>query len=255
VGSTNPCELIASLKESFLHNADAVQAEEMSAYMKDRFQFFGIKAKLRKDIAQSWLQSLPKQLSSAERREIVLILFHQEQREFHYSAIDWMNAWNKVAIEKDDADLLMFLITTHSWWDSVDAVASNYLGKYIQKFPIEGAQLIDEWRNSGNIWLQRSCLIHQLKYGNETNFSLLSDLIHQFKHEKEFFIQKAIGWSLRQYSKFQPEAVRDFLHDSDLKGLARKEAEKYILTKDSSAFADCKTKDRCAIRLNFSPKK
>ncbi len=200
----------------------------MSAYMKQRFQFFGIKAHLRKDIARNWLQNLPRQLDSAERREIVLTLYHQEQREFHYAAIDWMNTWKKEVIEKDDADFLKLLIITHSWWDSVDAIASNYLGKYLRKFPLEGTELIEEWRNSENMWLRRSCLIYQLKYGNETDFPLLISLINQFKHEKEFFIQKAIGWSLRQYSKFQPEAVRDFLHDSDLKGLARKEAEKYL---------------------------
>jgi 3-methyladenine DNA glycosylase AlkD len=228
VGSINSSELIASLKDSFLLHADSVQAEGMSAYMKQRFQFFGVKAQLRKDLTRNWLQSLPKHLDSAERREIVLTLFHQEQREFHYAAIDWMNAWKKEVIEKDDADILKLFITTHSWWDSVDAIASNYLGKYVRKFPIEGNDLIDEWRHSDNMWLRRSCLIYQLKYGNETDFPLLISLINQFKHEKEFFIQKAIGWSLRQYSKFQPEAVRDFLHDSDIKGLARKEAEKYI---------------------------
>ena len=57
---------------------------------------------------------------------------------------------------------------------------------------------------------------------------MMMDLINQFKNDKQFFIQKAIGWSLRQYSKYQPEAVRDFLQDSDLIGLARKEAEKYL---------------------------
>jgi 3-methyladenine DNA glycosylase AlkD len=228
LGSTNTSELIASLKDSFLRHADAVQAEGMTAYMKQRFQFFGVKAQLRKDIARSWLQALPKDLSQADRRELVLMLFNQEQREFHYTAIDWMNAWKKDLIQSEDTDLLKFLISTHSWWDSVDAIASNYLGKYIRKFPAEGAELIEAWRHSDNMWLRRSCLIHQLKYGNDTDFTLLIGLINQFKHEKEFFIQKAIGWSLRQYSKFQPEAVRDFLHDSDIKGLARKEAEKYI---------------------------
>ncbi len=200
----------------------------MNAYMKNKFVFFGIKAPVRKALADAWIKSLPATLSPTERKEIVWELYNQEQREFHYVAIDWMNAWKKEMIEKDDSDFLKLLITTHSWWDSVDAIASNYLGKYIQKFPIEGTELIEEWRHSDNMWLRRSCLIHQLKYGNNTDFTLLMDLINQFKNDKEFFIQKAIGWSLRQYSKFQPEAVRDFLHDSDLKGLARKEAEKYL---------------------------
>ncbi len=212
----------------FRAGANETNALGMNAYMKNKFVFFGIKAPVRKALADAWIKSLPATLSPTERKEIVWELYNQEQREFHYVAIDWMNAWKKEMIEKDDSDFLKLLITTHSWWDSVDAIASNYLGKYIQKFPIEGAELIEEWRHSDNMWLRRSCLIHQLKYGNNTDFTLLMDLINQFKNDKEFFIQKAIGWSLRQYSKFQPEAVRDFLHDSDLKGLARKEAEKYL---------------------------
>ncbi len=212
----------------FRAGANETNALGMNAYMKNKFVFFGIKAPVRKALADAWIKSLPATLSPTKRKEIVWELYNQEQREFHYVAIDWMNAWKKEMIEKDDSDFLKLLITTHSWWDSVDAIASNYLGKYIQKFPIEGAELIEEWRHSDNMWLRRSCLIHQLKYGNNTDFTLLMDLINQFKNDKEFFIQKAIGWSLRQYSKFQPEAVRDFLHDSDLKGLARKEAEKYL---------------------------
>ncbi len=220
--------LISALRTSFQAHADERNAEGMEAYMKNRFVFFGIKAQARKDLASAWTQSIPKDISPKERKVLVKRLFQEEQREFHYTAIDWMNKWKKESFEPSDSSLLQQLIITHSWWDSVDAIASNYLGKYIQRFPEQGADLVEEWRQSDNMWLRRSCLIYQLKYGNNTDFTLLMDLINQFKSDKEFFIQKAIGWSLRQYSKFQPEAVRDFLQDSDLKGLARKEAEKYL---------------------------
>ena len=200
----------------------------MTAYMKNKFVFFGIKAPVRKALADAWMKSIPANINPGERKEIVFELFKQKEREFHYVAIDWMNQWKKECFEPTDSFLLRYLITTHAWWDSVDAIASNYLGKYIQHYPEQGSDLIEEWRHSDNMWLHRSCLIYQLKYGNDTDFTLLMDLINQFKSDKEFFIQKAIGWSLRQYSKFQPEAVRDFLHDSNLKGLARKEAEKYL---------------------------
>jgi 3-methyladenine DNA glycosylase AlkD len=76
--------------------------------------------------------------------------------------------------------------------------------------------------------LQRSCLIFQLKYKEKVNFTLLKSLIVQFQMDKEFFIQKAIGWSLRQYSKSEPEAVRKFVEEIQLKGLAKREAIKYI---------------------------
>jgi len=220
--------LVSALRSSFQTHADTENANGMEAYMKHRFVFFGVKAQARKDLAISWKKSIQKDISPRDCKEIVRRLFQEEQREFHYTAIDWMNQWKKDCFEASDDGLLKKLITTHSWWDSVDAIASNYLGKYIRLYPEQGADLVEEWRHSENMWLRRSCLIYQLKYGNSTDFTLLMDLINQFKGDKQFFIQKAIGWSLRQYSKFQPEAVRDFLKDSDLKGLARKEAEKYL---------------------------
>jgi 3-methyladenine DNA glycosylase AlkD len=78
------------------------------------------------------------------------------------------------------------------------------------------------------MWLNRSCLIYQLKYKKDVNFDLLKSLIQQYQPVKEFFIQKAIGWALRQYSKFNPDEVRDFIEEINLQGLARREGAKYI---------------------------
>lgn len=216
------------LEESFRKSNNTENGLAMSKYMKGRFPFFGIKATERKSIQKDWLQSLPNDLTSEERRFILIELWQKEEREFHYVAIDWMNSWNKKLILESDADLLHWLITNHSWWDSVDAIASNYLGKFISKYPETGSKLIHDWRNDGNMWLNRSCLIFQLKYGNSTDFELLKSLIQQYQPVKEFFIQKAIGWSLRQYSKYQPESVRVFIEEIELKGLAMKEASKYL---------------------------
>lgn len=220
--------LISALNRDLSASAIPENGPIMSHYMKGHFPFFGVSAVPRKAIFLRVKKQLNSELNGKEKRQFIQRLFQQNERELHYIAIDFLNSLRKDEIQESDGELLHELITTYSWWDSVDAIASNYLGKYIQKFPLQGAELIEEWRNSGNMWLRRSCLIYQLKYGNNTDFTLLMDLINQFKSDKEFFIQKAIGWSLRQYSKFQPEAVRDFLHDSDLKGLARKEAEKYL---------------------------
>ena len=88
--------------------------------------------------------------------------------------------------------------------------------------------MIEEWRHEDNLWLNRSCLIFQLKYKDATDFELLKDLIRQYQGNSEFFIQKAIGWSLRQYSKFNPDAVRAFVDEIGLEGLAKREASKYI---------------------------
>jgi 3-methyladenine DNA glycosylase AlkD len=133
---------------------------------------------------------------------------------------------NGFAIE--DIHALEHFIVTKSWWDTVDLIASNAVGRYMLQFPEKRDTTIDHWRKSDNIWLNRSCLIFQLKYKDQTNFKLLKSLIQQYQFENEFFIQKAIGWSLREYSKTNPEGVRDFIEAIGLKGLAYREGGKYL---------------------------
>ena len=155
-------------------------------------------------------------------------LWQKEQREFHYVAMDFMAKWKDNDILLEDYNFIEFLLTNHSWWDSVDTLASNYLGRYLRVFPEQREVVIKSWRKSENMWLRRSCLIFQLRYKSQTNFELLKSLIFEFMHEKEFFIQKAIGWSLREYAKTNPVSVRNFVEESGIQGLAKREALKHI---------------------------
>ena len=198
----------------------------MSAYLKHKFLCFGIKSPIRKQIQKNWFQEIKQE--NHNHWEVVYNLWDLEQREYHYIAIDYLNKVPKQQIRKDDDQLIEELITTHSWWDSVDSIASNYVGMYFQKFPGKKEEVITRWRKSDNLWLNRTSLIFQLKYKDDVDFNLLKDLIKQFQPNKEFFIQKAIGWSLRQYSKFNPDAVRDFVEEINLQGLALREAKKYL---------------------------
>lgn len=220
--------LIDELEQAFNSHAHTENGLAMSKYMKGRFPFFGINAPKRKELQRVWFQKIPKDLSNHDRWTIIEELWAKDEREFHHVAFDYLNSWTKKFMEPTDAAKLKWLISNNSWWDTVDSIASNYLGKFCLAFPVEGAELIKEWRNENNFWLNRSCLIFQLKYGNNVDFQLLQSLIIQFQPNKEFFIQKAIGWSLRQYSKFNPKAVDAFVKEIDLQGLAKREATKYI---------------------------
>lgn len=218
--------LIAMLEAQLLAEKNDKKAVNMANYLKGHFQCYGIKAPVRNGIQAAWFKELDKQ--EIDHWDIICTLWEKDQREFQYIAIDYLNRIPKKKIHCDDYKILEELITSKSWWDSVDSIASNYLGKYFRKFPEQKKTVIERWRNSENLWLNRSCLIFQLKYKNDVDFELLKSLIVQYQNEKEFFIQKAIGWSLRQYSKFNPSAVREFIDEIDLKGLARREAAKYL---------------------------
>ena len=115
-----------------------------------------------------------------------------------------------------------------SWWDTIDGIAANQLGNYFILYPNKIVEVTNKWMDSENFWLQRCCLLFQLKYRDKTNENLLANLILQLTDSKEFFITKSIGWSLRQYSKFNPEWVRDFVNNNTLQPLSRREALRLI---------------------------
>jgi 3-methyladenine DNA glycosylase AlkD len=221
-------KILAELEASLVAARQPERAVKVEAYMKNRFPFFGMETQVRRRIQQSYLQALLKITDRQERWDIIRELYTREEREFHYAAIDWLNKWPKKYFTPADIDEFRWLITQHSWWDSVDTIASNALGKWARQFPEQTKHWVAEWLDSDSFWLQRSCLIFQLKYRKETDAQLLEALIQTLKPNKEFFIQKAIGWSLRELSKHKPEAVRAILERQELKGLALREASKYL---------------------------
>jgi 3-methyladenine DNA glycosylase AlkD len=118
-------------------------------------------------------------------------------------------------------------ITTKSWWDSVDGLAVM-AGEHFKRYPHLQSQITASWIHSDNIWLQRSALLFQLRYKEDTDWPLLEKYITTVFHNPEFFIQKACGWALRQYSKTNPNAVRVFVEKHTLSTVCRREAVKYI---------------------------
>jgi len=130
--------------------------------------------------------------------------------------------------KKEDIQLIEKLIITNSWWDSVDVIAKFILGNYLQEFPMETDAVITRFLNSENMWHNRSAILFQLGYKSKTNFDLLRSACEKHKTSKEFYIQKAIGWALREYTKTNPEAVRDYVLTTDLMPLSRKEALRNI---------------------------
>jgi 3-methyladenine DNA glycosylase AlkD len=125
-------------------------------------------------------------------------------------------------------DFIQELITTKSWWDTVDWI-SKFVGIYFQRFPHLVKPVTERWMASGNIWLQRVCLIFQLSLKDKTDFALMCDYILRLADSKEFFIQKGAGWALRQYSKLNPVAVTGFIETHpQLAPLTKREGLKWL---------------------------
>jgi 3-methyladenine DNA glycosylase AlkD len=221
-------ELVEDLRKRFQILENQNQAVKMAAYMKNIAPFFGVSSIPRKGIFNEWKETLPKDLSFEKRWELIFLLWEQEEREFQYVAVDWINSWNKNLYQKEDLMNLQMIIQSKSWWDTVDLLASNFLSNLIVKFPDLKFEMIENWSDTMDFWLHRSTLIFQLKYKQKTDLNLLSNQITRFKSNKEFFIQKAIGWSLREVSKWNPVWVKNVVEQQQLIGLAKREASKYL---------------------------
>ena len=217
--------LVAQLTDTFRQHANPSKAEEMERYMKNLFPFIGIQDPTRRALHKAWLKQATEQtLTSDQRWELVQALWIQEEREFHHSCIDWIQTWKKQEWIQEDGAQLTWILTNKSWWDSVDTIATYFVGNYCKNFPKEGAQLIQSYRTSSNMWLNRTAILFQLKYKKETDLHLLEEICAQFVPNKEFFIQKAIGWSLREAGKTFPTEVKGMVERLKLSGLARREA-------------------------------
>lgn len=216
-----------SLKSLFEQNAHPAQAGPMRKYMRDQFEYLGIKspqgAALLKDfIKENGLPPLDK-LDTISRE-----LWSLPQREFQYAAMSLMGRLEK-KYEPDFIRTIEYLLVTKSWWDTVDALASHAVGTQFKRFPTVKAKYIQKWRKSDNFWLRRTTLLFQLGYKKETDFDLLCKLIHENLGSDEFFINKAIGWALRQYAHTNPAPVKRFVKATkELHPLSRREALKNI---------------------------
>jgi len=210
--------------KNFAAAADPIRAEAMERYMRNLFPFYGVPSDLRKRLSKDALV-----LMKNEDQPFLIVreLYNLDQRELQYVAMDGFfksrKKWSNQVLEE-----LEWMITTKSWWDTVDFIASNCVGHCLKHDPQFARKQSLKWIHSENLWLRRTSLIFQLKYGINTDSELLTELINHTRHEKEFFIKKAIGWALRQYAKYNPTWVVDFVANTPLQALSAKEALKNI---------------------------
>ena len=208
----------------FRKAADPEKAAQMSAYMRDQFPFLGISSPERKRLSRDFLKSKKRE---APDWEFVFKCWEQPEREFQYLAVDYLDKISP-ALTPCDVPNLQKLIVTKSWWDTVDGL-DTIAGDIALRYPEVNATLL-AWSSEENIWLRRAAIDHQRLRKERTDTNLLEKIIVNNLGRTEFFINKAIGWALRDYSKTDPEWVRCFLdkYSGKMAPLSIREASKYI---------------------------
>ena len=219
-------DYVDALKKLYQFHADPVAAEPMEAYMRNQFKYLGIKMPLQRELQRKFIaeHGLPE---LSDLPQTLLALWDLPEREYQYFGISILGKSEK-KLPPEFIATLETLITTKSWWDTVDTLASNSVGTHFRRFPEIRDRTLENWRKSDNIWLRRTCLLFQLKYKDETDFNLLCDIINENLGQKEFFINKAIGWALRTYSRVDADKVRAFVAETSLHPLSAREALKWL---------------------------
>lgn len=217
--------MIKELENAFSPYKNPAQATQMSDYLRGQFPFLGIKAPLRKQLSKEVIRHW-NLFTFKEAIAISKELLQKEEREYHYISIEFMAKFKKYW----DANLLTLIThyTNHkAWWDTIDTASSHLLEPYFAKNGPNMKQL-KQWNSSANIWQIRLSIIWQLHQKNNVDKALLTNAILPHLDSKEFFIQKAIGWALRSYSKYNPEWVISFVENNPLAALSKREALKRL---------------------------
>jgi 3-methyladenine DNA glycosylase AlkD len=203
---------------------DPARAAAMSAYLRGQFPFLGLPGPERVAIERPLLLAHPAPTGPQGLRALVLRSWGLPEREYQYFGIAVLRR-HLSALTPAQMPTLRHLITTKSWWDTVDELATHVVGDLARRHP-ELRSTMDEWIASENIWLARAALLHRERWRESTDADLLFAYSLRRAADREFFIRKAIGWALRSYARTRPEEVEVFLrrHGDALSALSRREA-------------------------------
>ena len=204
---------------------DSKNAGPMEAYMRHQFFFLGIAAPERNALYKKYFPKAKK--TKIIDWNFVDTCWRKEPREYQYVAANYLKAMQSYLTE-NDLPKLERLVVTKSWWDTVD-ILDRVVGSLVYDHP-ELEEIILKWSLSDNIWLRRVAIDHQLLRKEKTNVQLMEKILLHNLNQTEFFINKAIGWALRDYSKMNPAWVAGFIEKNKerMADLSIKEASKYL---------------------------
>ncbi len=216
---------LADLLEELEAAKDPEKAGSMETYMRHQFPFLGIAGPERNALYKKYFLEAKK--TKIIDWEFVDTCWEKEPREYQYVAANYLKAMQSY-LTKDDLPKLERLVVTKSWWDTVD-ILDRVVGSLVADHT-ELEEVILKWSLSDNIWLRRVAIDHQLLRKEKTDVQLMEKILLNNLNQSEFFINKAIGWALRDYSKTNPEWVESFIEKNKerMAELSIKEASKYL---------------------------
>lgn len=218
-------EKYKSIKIKFEENSNAENSLQMEKYMRNQFKFYGIKTKERRNLYKDIIKD-DKKRGNIDW-DFLYLCFDDDYREINYLSLDYLQAMEKF-LSFEDVEKLMPFVKTKQWWDSIDVIDTIIGNIGLKDSRIE--ELMLKWSTDEDFWVRRIAINHQRKRKDKTNTESLEKIIVNNFGSDEFFINKAIGWSLREYSKVNPEWVKKFFdkYSDKMNSLSIREGSKYI---------------------------
>ena len=221
----------AKIKKTFKKIENKEQAALMSKYMRDMFSFYGLHRPVRQEVYRDFIKKEKK--SGTIDWVFLEECWNDKHREFQYLACEYLSALRNF-LKYEDIERIRKFVETKSWWDTIDSLC-----KIIGDISLRDKRVKDlmlEWSLDDNFWIRRTAIEHQLCLKETTDKELLSKIVKNNFGSEEFFINKAIGWALREYSNTNPDWVKNFIeiNKNKMSRLSIKEGLKIINKKSSN---------------------
>ena len=235
-----PEKTVCEARRIFEANSDPDYAVWIKKYMRDQFEFHGLRSPIRRQLGVDIFKTVGLVRdedeggcwSGEQVHTLIRLLWKQPERDYQMFALDVARkVIDKTLYDfKQAAALCRFMISEKSWWDTVDEIANHLVGGLVLRYPSQGLALMNKWIKDDHLWIRRSAIIHQLSYRKNCKQDVLFRYCLACAHETDFFIRKAIGWALRQHAYVNPSAVKGFIRSNDekLSPLSKKEGLKHL---------------------------
>ncbi len=222
-----PAEALTQL-EAF---ADPERAAGSAAYHKAPRRYLGVSVPQITELADAWR----KDLDIPGRVALARALWDSDIHEARIAAAKLLT---QARIARDDE--VWALIA--SWVPSFDAwaIADHACAAGARRLAADPARIdeVEAWTRSPHMWTRRAALVITLGWTKQ-NHPKAEDLAIRdrvltwcasYADDKDWFIQKAVAWWLRDLSKHDPDRARAWLtaHGARLKPWARKEASRFL---------------------------
>jgi 3-methyladenine DNA glycosylase AlkD len=223
-------EFVAATRDALEPHRNPERAVPMAAYMKHHFEFLGIPMPERRRLVKAATRRLPRP-TEPDLHEIARECWALPEREYQYGAVDLLAQHIGCCTAETTLPVIEELITTKSWWDTVDGLCRSSAGELVRRAPAARAEM-DRWSASDDRWLIRSAILHQEAWRDEMDFAWISATCTAHAQHPDFFVRKAIGWVLRSYARrstTNADDVRRLLGRAPFSGLTRREALKRVV--------------------------